>query len=109
MRKLDALYSSMRLDRRVRIVRANLLDVTVWARRIEAHVTRELSLTDPLPENSIVRTYLIRWRGDVANAPESANFRATELPAAEGDNGFRVRRIEEVGRRKYLKLELSLL
>ena len=108
MRKLDARYSSMRLDRRVRIVRGTL-DVTVWARRVEAHVTRELDLTDPLPENSIMRTYLIRWRGDVANAPVSANFRATELPAAEGDNGFRVRRIEEVGRRKYLKLELSLL
>ena len=109
MRSLESLYSSLRLDRRIRLVRGATLDVTLWARRIEAETIRTLELTQPIPDNEVKYVYLIRWRSDVANVPVDATFRITELPASDGDNGYRVRTVTEVGRRKYLKLETGIL
>ena len=98
----------MTLDRRVRIIneRGRGLDIEVWAMRRVATMSVGLSLDDPLPDNELRYVWRIRWDARVGNLNLSDHNRIQELPDGKR---YRVSKITEVGRRRFLDLETAIL
>ena len=117
MKQLERLYGSMRLDRRVRIVAADAagrvkadgLDLTLWARRLESESMRTMNREEwPVPADEIKQTWLVRWRPDLVRANWKV-LRMIEQPGSEGDKGYPIRNVQEAGRRKFLKIETAII
>lgn len=102
-------YDSVRLDRRVRITGPAGFAAIVWAKREKSGIDRRLALTDPLPTNEVQEVYVIRYHETIAGAGIESAFRLVEMPAADIDKGYRIQRVEEIGRERFLRLELTLL